>query len=396
MTHRTQLMALIAVSIILAASLAPAAAALTPRQNLAQTVFAHARDLNLRMKKIDEMLRPVLAQYKAHIQALRAGNFKAAMQYSHSAALETTKAVETIYKNHKDDIKAILYDIIELNTELYKLARQNKELAIKTLIRAGYKPDLAKRVVEVTLKYPVDEKLLHEAYNMIVSNDNTMKAAIDYIVHEELKHLMGFDKPTAQSIKLSETPSSLLKGLGRINTDSLALPGLTIHFKQLSVESRSYASGTDCQGNWFTVNVNDPLNTLFKVIVYDYSDYTAGYYYYELELWFGDEDHPNPLTNAIYDSIRKAIYGRIEDVESIAVYSSDYGLTWTVDFTINGGIWSAGYPYAYSVGIHGKATRTAVGSADLYVSNVWNHAMDTVNDNWCMQVGEVYPQIIWS
>lgn len=123
-------------------------------------------------------------------------------------------------------------------------------------------------------------------------------------------------------------------------------------------------SGTDDEGNSFNVNGG---NGLYQIVIYIYGDTTVVY-----ELHFHDEDHPNPVLDRIYDAWRKIWYGRTEDIEHFTVENGN------IEFN---GIYDNGHTYAHFTGQHGTATRTYTPWTTIYVSNVWNHAMDTSDKN---------------
>ncbi len=110
----------------------------------------------------------------------------------------------------------------------------------------------------------------------------------------------------------------------------------------------------------------DGGNDLYLVDIY-YNETTTVYV-----LHFRDEDHPNPLVDKVYDAIRLLTYGRIEDVETIYVVNN------TIVFP---DIWDNNKPYAYPIGQHGYIQRPYTPQVVIYVSNVWNHAMDTIDKN---------------
>ncbi len=122
--------------------------------------------------------------------------------------------------------------------------------------------------------------------------------------------------------------------------------------------------GTDDEGNGFDVNGG---NDLYKIVIYIYSDTHVVY-----ELHYRDEDHPNPWLDKIYDAWRRIWYGRTEDIEQFTVENG------VIEFN---GIYDNGHTYAHSIGQHGTATRSYSPWVTVYVSNVWNHAMDIYDKN---------------
>ena len=120
-------------------------------------------------------------------------------------------------------------------------------------------------------------------------------------------------------------------------------------------------SGYDSGGRYYNVNGG---NRLYRVVAV----YTSSWVRYYL--YFLDEDHPYPPYDAYYDAWRLAYYGRIYTIETFYV---QYGYTY-----INN-IWDRGYTYAYWYPQHGSAVRYY--RYWMYVSNVWNHAMDRYDRN---------------
>ncbi len=87
----------------------------------------------------------------------------------------------------------------------------------------------------------------------------------------------------------------------------------------------------------------------------------------EYTLTFTDEDHP--LVDEWYDGERLKEYGRIKDIEKFYV-SNDK--VWFLDSG------SKGQSF-YSIGFHYQDVNSF--SNTVYVSNTWNHMMDTSNTN---------------
>lgn len=358
-------------------------------------------DFDRRTEMIDSYLVNVVKYYKLRNHYLALGDQVKASKYGGMGDALLSKTIDQIYKYHKDDVKAILKDLLEMDILLYRVASTNKNLAIQMLIKAGYTDESAVQMVNLSLTYKGNIEQVRKGYNLIVNNEYYLKSFIGYMVYEDVKNML-IESQNPSTIHFQEiTPTKMNKGGTKyIGPDAVSFPGLNVHFVQLKAEMQYSKSGTDCGFHPFEVNVNDPLNTLYKVIVYDYNSYSSSnkWYYYVLEFWFGDEDHPIPAINAIYDSYRQSHYGRIQDVEEVAIYGyvSSSIIIWTIDFSY-GDIWSEGHAYAYPIGVHGNAKKTVSGSVIIYVSDVWNHAMDTINHNACGKTPyrEVYPKIDW-
>ena len=92
------------------------------------------------------------------------------------------------------------------------------------------------------------------------------------------------------------------------------------------------------------------------------------------DLYFKDEDHP--LLDAFYDNFRQVWYQRVHDIESFTIKNNrviTFDDTWssTQDYD---GTWG-GYAHHYTT------SRTYTPGQTVYVSNTWNHMMDTLDTN---------------
>ncbi|MFZ3168282.1 MAG: hypothetical protein WA130_11755 [Candidatus Methanoperedens sp.] len=188
------------------------------------------------------------------------------------------------------------------------------------------------------------------------------------IVREHLSKIsQDYDLDTQNTSKLIIEPTIVQVDKNADHTSTLSYLSLsnTVTYPiywwvQVSPEVNG-GSGTDSAGKKYSVNGG---NGLYKVSI----QYTTNYAKYTL--YFYDEDHPDPATDAIYDAWRKLWYGRIEDIESFTVQN---GIIYFDD------IWDNDKTYAEWWGQHGDKTRNYV--TKVYVSNVWNHAMDTLDKN---------------
>ncbi len=120
--------------------------------------------------------------------------------------------------------------------------------------------------------------------------------------------------------------------------------------------------GTDDAGLGYNINGD---NDLYRLVIYYHVGDRVTY-----ELWFRDEDHPDPGWDQWWDAQRLNLYGRIEDVESFYIENN------VIHFD---GIWSNDKTFAFPIGQHGTQTRNYTDT--IYVSNVWNHAMDVNDEN---------------
>jgi|GEM_PF-1420709 hypothetical protein len=143
-------------------------------------------------------------------------------------------------------------------------------------------------------------------------------------------------------------------------------------------------SGVDDGGNGYNVNGK---NDLFKIVVY----YTSSSVQYELH--FYDEDHPDPFWDDLYDGYRCDHYpGRddaygCEDIESIKVENGviEFPSTFSGDYDCHGNYCEEPQTYAVDGPNHYSGTRPYSSGVAIYVSNTWNHLMDTIDSNPSME-----------
>ena len=92
-------------------------------------------------------------------------------------------------------------------------------------------------------------------------------------------------------------------------------------------------------------------------------------------LSFLDEDHP--YLDAFYDGIREWHFNRVHDVESFIIKNNNQ-----IEFDDS---WSSSNDYDCLTwtqqGCHATTTKTYYPGQTVYVSNTWNHMMDTSNTN---------------
>ncbi|MBO8175425.1 MAG: hypothetical protein H0Z18_09225 [Thermococcus sp.] len=139
--------------------------------------------------------------------------------------------------------------------------------------------------------------------------------------------------------------------------------------------------GIDNRANPYSV---DGKNDLFEIVVY----YTSSSVQYELH--FYDEDHPIPSVDSWYDDYRCEHYpGRddtygCEDIESIRVENGviEFPTTWSRIYECHNNYctWTE-QTYGEPIPTHESGERTYSPSVVIYISNTWNHLMDTVDSN---------------
>ena len=138
-------------------------------------------------------------------------------------------------------------------------------------------------------------------------------------------------------------------------------------WKQVTVDING-GSGTDSAGNSYNINAGNQLSVLRTT-------YTASQVTYTLT--FADEDHPDPNWDIFWDNWRQIQYARTTDIESFTVDS---------DGVVFADIWDKDKTFAEFWGQHGEKTRSYHSGVSIYISNVWNHAMYTSNENSDMPI----------
>ncbi|WP_067960121.1 hypothetical protein [Nitrosopumilus sp. Nsub] len=126
---------------------------------------------------------------------------------------------------------------------------------------------------------------------------------------------------------------------------------------------RTGGSGTDSSSNDYDIDGGNDFSSLS-------TSYTSTKVTYTLT--FDDEDHPDEWWDDFWDNWRSVQYGRTTDIESFYVTSAG------INFN---GIWDNDKTFAEFYGQHGNKVRSYSSGSPVYISNVWNHAMDTTNEN---------------
>jgi hypothetical protein len=148
----------------------------------------------------------------------------------------------------------------------------------------------------------------------------------------------------------------------------LSLP-LSLTLVQVSAD---VDGGVGLDGGLRPYNVNGD-NDLFSVTV-DTS--YSGMDLYECH--FYDEDVPYPNLDYDYDLFRLAEYGTLQDLQGFFIYDPNPSGQRYIEF---GNDWDNGNSYGTVVGQHGAATLSWSVGTQIYISNVWNHAMGLVDRN---------------
>ncbi|MGA9086415.1 MAG: hypothetical protein ACLQMU_03505 [Methanoregula sp.] len=183
---------------------------------------------------------------------------------------------------------------------------------------------------------------------------------LNKVVQENRKKELGVNATQMRTLQVQPDNVQMKSS----NLQLTALPD-SLTLIQVAVDVNG---GTGRDGNNIPYTVNGG-NQLYSII---YNTHPGSYTYYECH--FRDEDVPDSASSdAIYDQYRLAVYGTIEDTQSFIVYSNG-----TIEFGSN---WDNGYTYGYIIGQHGSITRPFGSSTRIYLSNVWNHAMDIYDRN---------------
>ncbi|MBU7026885.1 MAG: VCBS repeat-containing protein [Theionarchaea archaeon] len=121
---------------------------------------------------------------------------------------------------------------------------------------------------------------------------------------------------------------------------------------------------------YFWVQVAEDIdNPLFRIEAYPISDHFTKYI-----LYFTDEDHKHDrFIDILYDIARAVWHKRIKDIESFYVANGKICFEH---------IWSNDNSYSQrDSGTHKNGERPYNQDVVIYVSNTWNHAMDTIDTN---------------
>ena len=225
------------------------------------------------------------------------------------------------------------------------------------------KKSLDDKMAELKTKYEDLFKSLlseiREATGTRNMTDAEILAAIDYIVIETVKD----EKRKLAHEKAANTDAvDFLELLGIPVADATCPATTDPRFKQvrLDIDGGRHATHNFNGGNdLYLVTTSENPRTCEKTYV----------------LYFRDEDHPT--WDVFYDHIRLVLYQRMHDIESFTIQNNR-----TIEFDET---WSSTHGYTYTQsfdrGFHGTTTKTYVPGQTIYVSNTWNHMMDTLDTN---------------
>jgi hypothetical protein len=215
--------------------------------------------------------------------------------------------------------------------------------------------------------------VLAEEHKLTLSEEEK-KAAKDYALHE-IKKKIKLEKLKKNAISRAAVKSE--KVISQAGTAyEIATSGPVSTFFQPIVDITG-GSGYDDNGNYYDVEGNNDLYLVEIEQVYLYEEDTycpvdgLAELYTMYTMYYYDEDHRDPAWDAYYDDLRRAIYGRIEDIETFYVRVSDNSICFD-------GIWSNDETFYPFWGQHGIATFPY--TSTIYIA-VWNHALDVDDDN---------------
>jgi hypothetical protein len=197
---------------------------------------------------------------------------------------------------------------------------------------------------------------------------------INRIAREKYMEIHGLSIKNMKSVNVtpSETQPVPSNSLQTINS---ALPQ-PLTLVQVTADITG-GTGRDGANTPYTVNGG---NQFYRI---SYNYYPGAYTFYVLQ--YRDEDMPDPSLDYAYDQYRLSVYGTIEDTQSFVIYPDG-----RIDFSINS-IWDNGHSYATAIGQHGNIIRPWNTGTSIYISNVWNHAMDIYDRNSNMAKTTYHP-----
>lgn len=251
---------------------------------------------------------------------------------------------EKARQDFKDDVKEWLQD-----TDEYKASSGEKAAEL----HGGYDALLRATIEQARVESGTRE--LSEA---------EVQDAIKYIIYETMKD---------ERLKIIRAESAaqkvdLLEPLG-IQAAYAACPRtVDPNYLQLAVDITGGSMGGYASMD-YSVFEFEGGNTLYKQRTSD-NPITCERTY---ELHFHDEDHPT--LDKAYDLVRLIMYGRTHDIEAFTIRNNSQ--------IVFDDVWSGskGYADCFARDCHHTATKAYAPGQAIYVSNTWNHMMDTVDTN---------------
>lgn len=109
----------------------------------------------------------------------------------------------------------------------------------------------------------------------------------------------------------------------------------------------------------------------------------------ELTLLFLDEDRPNPCGDCLYDTMRRPLFGRFSDIETVIIINDKVHFpgTYSADQT-----WKARKPAHNETVIDLASFERNKANEPIIWINTWNHLMGEKNNNSTMPITYQYAQ----
>lgn len=237
------------------------------------------------------------------------------------------------------------------------------EIALWLAYEGKDKKSVEAKIAELKTKYETLFKAVIEEIRVATDTrdltDAEILAAIDYIVYETIKDEKR--KIARENAANSNADGVAFLGLLGIPVADAACPATTDpKYRQLRI---------DIDGGLYKSASFNGDNELYFVRTAENSRTCEKTY----ELHFRDEDHP--VSDRLYDSIRSVLYGRVHDIESFTIENNR-----VIRFD---GVWSSTHDYSAEgvFHLHLTTAKAYMPGQTIYVSNTWNHIMDTLDTN---------------
>lgn len=266
------------------------------------------------------------------------------LPFSVMGMVDADSKSEPTKQDFKDDIKEWLKD-----PDLDKKSADQKSTELKTTYDKFFRESIEQIRVSSNTRDLSEEEIL---------------ALKEYIVHETIKD------EEIKAIRRDHGSSTLhvdfLKMFGiQIAEASQCRPSPTPNFKQVTLDING--------GSYNGHNYNGDNDLMYVESMHNSRDCVTTFV-----LTFDDEDHP--YLDTAYDYARTWLYSRTQDVEMFRISDSGY-----ITFP---NTWSSTNEYDYlflGVGYHGTTIKQYHPTDTVYVSNTWNHMMDTSDTNRNLQ-----------
>lgn len=161
---------------------------------------------------------------------------------------------------------------------------------------------------------------------------------------------------------------TIISGDSLTQAEKSRLP-LSLTLIQVTVD-RTGGIGLDGAGLPYQINGGNNLLSVSVDTVYEGKDL--------YECLFADEDAPNFGLDDDYDALRLIMYGTLNDLQGFFIYDPDDHNHRYIEF---GNDYDNGLTFAFTVGQHGALTTEWSIGDEIYISNVWNHAMSLTDRN---------------